>query len=84
MCLLIGVNMKQLSRIFRIYSNAPIAVFMAIGALIELLCSLGLYAYSMPVLAACALIASGFLGLISFTLAASVYRDVMRNTWILE
>ena len=57
---------------------------MAIGALIELLCALGLYAYSMPVLAACALIASGFLGLISFTLAASVYRDVMRNTWILE
>jgi hypothetical protein len=84
MCLLIGFNMKQLSRIFRIYSNAPIAVFMAIGALLELLCALGLYAYSMPVLAACALVFSGFLGLISFTLAASVYRDVMRNTWILE
>ena len=75
--------MKQLSRIFRIYSNAPIAVFMAIGALLELLCALGLFAYNANLLALSALIASGFFALAASGFASSVYRDVKRNPWIL-
>ena len=75
--------MTKLSRIFRIYSNAPIAVFMAIGALLELLCALGLYAYNANFFALCALIASGFFALAASGFASSVYRDVKRNTWIL-
>jgi len=80
---LTGVNMKKLSRIFRIYSEAPLALFMAIGCIIELVCALGLYSYNADVLALCALISSGFFGFAAFAFASSVYRDVKRNTWIL-
>ena len=76
--------MKQLSRIFRIYSEAPMALLMAIGCLIELLCALGLFAYNANFFAFCALIASGFFALAASGFASSVYRDVKRNTWILE
>jgi hypothetical protein len=75
--------MKKLSRIFRIYSEAPVALLMAIGCIIELVCVLGLYSYNADVLALCALIASGFFGFAAFAFASSVYRDVKRNTWIL-
>ena len=84
MCLQIGVNMKRLSRIFRIYSEAPIAALMAIGCIVELICSLGLYSYNANLLALCALVASGFFALAASAFASSVYRDVKRNTWILE
>jgi hypothetical protein len=76
--------MKKLSRIFRIYSEAPMAVLMAAGCLIELLCALGLFAYNANFFALCALIASGFFALAASGFASSVYRDVKRNTWILE
>ena len=79
----IGFNMKRLSLVFRIYSEAPMAVLMAIGCLVELLCALGLYAYNANLLALCALIASGFFALAASGFASSVYRDVKRNPWIL-
>ena len=80
----IGFNMTKLSRIFRIYSEAPMAVLMAIGCIVELLCALGLYSYNAHVLALCALVAAGFFAFAASAFAASVYRDVKRNTWILE
>ena len=80
----IGFNMTKLSRIFRIYSEAPMAVLMAIGCIVELLCALGLFAYNAHVLALCALVAAGFFAFAASAFAASVYRDVKRNTWILE
>jgi hypothetical protein len=75
--------MKQLSRIFRIYSEAPMAALMAIGCIVELLCALGLYFYNADLLALCALIASGFFAFAASAFASSVYRDVKRNPWIL-
>ena len=83
MRLQIGFNMKRLSLVFRIYSEAPMAVLMAIGCLVELLCALGLFAYNANFFALCALIASGFFALAASGFASSVYRDVKRNPWIL-
>ena len=82
MCLQIGVNMKRLSLVFRIYSEAPIAVLMAIGCIVELLCSLGLYSYNAPVLALCALVAAGFFAFAASAFATSVYRDAKRSNLI--
>lgn len=82
MCLQIGVNMKRLSLVFRIYSEAPMAVLMAIGCLVELLCSLGLYSYNAHVLALCALVAAGFFALAASAFATSVYRDAKRSNLI--
>ena len=82
MCLQIGVNMKRLSLVFRIYSEAPMAVLMAIGCLVELLCALGLFAYNAPVLALCALVAAGFFAFVASAFAASVYRDAKRSNLI--
>ena len=82
MCLQIGVNMKRLSRIFRIYSEASIAVLMAAGCIVELLCAVGLYLYNAPVLALCALVAACFFSLASSSFAVSVYRDAKRSNLI--
>jgi hypothetical protein len=76
--------MKKLSRIFRIYSEASVAVLMAAGALIELVCAVGLYSYNADVLALCALVAACFFAFAASAFASSIYRDVKRNTWILE
>lgn len=74
--------MKKLSRIFRIYSNAPIAVLMAVGCIVELLCAVGLYLYNAPVLALCALVAACFFSLASNAFAVSVYKDAKRSNLI--
>jgi hypothetical protein len=74
--------MKTISRLFRIYSEASIAVLMAVGCLIELLCSLGLYSYNAPVLALCALVAAGFFAFAASAFASSVYRDAKRSNLI--
>lgn len=79
---LIGVNMKTISRLFRIYSEASIAVFMAVGCIVELLCAVGLYLYNAPVLALCALVAACFFSLASSAFASSVYKDAKRSNLI--
>jgi hypothetical protein len=74
--------MKTISRLFRIYSEASIAVIMAVGCLIELLCAVGLYFYNAPVLALCALVAACFFSLASNAFAVSVYKDAKRSNLI--
>ena len=77
-----GVNMKTLSLLFRIYSEASIAVLMAAGCMVELLCAVGLYLYNAPVLALCALVAACFFSLASSSFAVSVYIDAKRSNLI--
>jgi hypothetical protein len=79
---LIGVNMKNLSRLFRIYSEAPVSLAMAIGCILELVCALGLYAYNAHVLALCALVAASFFASAALTFSAYVYRDAKRSNLI--
>jgi len=74
--------MKTLSRLFRIYSEASIAVLMAAGCILELLCAVGLYFYNAPVLALCAIVAACFFSLASSTFALSVYHDAKRSNLI--
>jgi len=74
--------MKDLSRLFRIYSEASIAFVMAIGCVIELVCALGLYAFNAPVLALCALVAASFFASAAFAFSAFVYRDAKRSNLI--
>ena len=79
---LIGVNMKKLSLLFRIYSECSMAVVMAVGCIVELLCAVGLYLYNAPVLALCALVAACFFSLASNAFAVSVYKDAKRSNLI--
>jgi hypothetical protein len=58
------------------------AVVMAVGCIVELLCAAGLYAYNAPVLALCALVAAGFFALAANGFAVSVYKDAKRSNLI--
>jgi hypothetical protein len=74
--------MKKLSLLFRIYSECSMAVVMAVGCIVELLCAVGLYLYNAPVLALCALVAAGFFALAANGFAVSVYSSAKRSNLI--
>lgn len=69
------INRKQLSTIFYIYSNASVAVMMAIGAVTELICGLVLqFAYANPLCLLCYGATVAFT-LITLSLVLGVYRS---------
>jgi hypothetical protein len=68
-------NMNKLSYAFRIYAQAPMAVFFALSALVELLC-----AFSIPAgLSSVAFGAAGVFGVVAVLLAAYLVVAVRRD-----
>lgn len=70
----------KLKTIFYIYSEATMSLMMAIGFLVELGCSLGLYLHGASFLSfLCLMASSGFL-MASIAFAFSVYRDINKSS----
>jgi len=71
-------KMKALKKIFRIYTDASVAVLMAAGCLIETVCTLALPSFfhilTIP--------AAAFFGIVSVCMAASVYKDAKKSNII--
>jgi hypothetical protein len=70
--------MKALKRIFYIYTNASVAVLMAICCLIELVCTF----FVPEVIQYLTIPASVFFAVVSSSLALSVYRDAKKSNII--
>jgi hypothetical protein len=74
--------MKTISRLFRIYSEASIAVIMAVGCLLELVCAFGLYAHNNPALAFVVFVAAALFAIAANGFAGYVYIDAKRSNLI--
>jgi hypothetical protein len=74
--------MKKISRLFRIYSECSMAVVMAVGCLLELVCAFGLYAHNSPALAFTVFVAAGLFAIAANAFAGYVYIDAKRSNLI--
>ena len=76
------ITRKQLNRIFYIYSNASVAVFTAVAAVIEIICGLVLqFAFDNPVYMLCYPAAVCFTAM-TIGLVTDVYADAKRSNII--
>ncbi len=73
-----GENMKTLSRIFYIYSNASVAVLMAVCCFVELVCSFFVPEFFQYL----TIPAAAFFGIVSVSMARSVYVDAKKSNII--
>ena len=70
--------MKTLNRIFYIYSNASVAVLMAVCCFVELVCSFFVPEFFQYL----TIPASVFFGVVSVSMALTVYRDAKKSNII--
>ena len=77
-----GQTMKTLSRLFRIYSECSIAVLMAAGCLLELVCAYGLYAHNHHALAFAVFVVASLFAVAANAFAGYVYIDAKRSNLI--
>ena len=74
--------MTKISRLFRIYSECSMAVLMAAGCLLELVCALGLYAHNNHALAFVVFVVAGLFAIAANAFAGYVYIDAKRSNLI--
>lgn len=70
--------MKTLKKIFFIYTDASVALLMAAGFLIELVCSF----FVPEIIQYLTIPAAAFFGIVSVSMAASVYKDAKKSNII--
>lgn len=70
--------MKTLNQIFYIYSNASVALLMAVGCLIELVCSF----FVPEAIQYLTIPATVFFAVVSVSMALDVYRDAKKSNII--
>lgn len=70
--------MKTLNRIFYIYSNASVALFMAVCFFVELVCSFFVPEFIQYL----TIPAAAFFGIVSVSMARSIYIDAKKSNLI--